>query len=127
MRRQDAEILKIFEFELKFLEDGGYRRSRVPWRASLIFEDSPTCINFNDRSRSHPCSECPLIEFVPPQYRNESAPCRLITVAAGGQTVDDFYRYGTTVELEKALACWLRKRIQTIENRPSGEAKKVAS
>jgi hypothetical protein len=42
MRRDDAELLKMFQFELRFLEDGGYGRSpRTPWRASYVFEDSP--------------------------------------------------------------------------------------
>jgi len=48
MRRDDADILKIFQFELSFLEEGGYGRSpRAPWRASYVFEDSPTCLNFS--------------------------------------------------------------------------------
>jgi len=64
MRRDDGEILKVFQFELKFLEDGGYGRSpRAPWRASYVFEDSPTCLNFNDAARPHPCTECSLVEF----------------------------------------------------------------
>ena len=113
MRRDDADILKIFQFELSFLEDGGYGRSlRVPWRAAYIFEDSPTCPNFNDAARPHPCAECPLMEFVPPQFRGESAPCRFIPLTEPGETVDYFYRAGTQMELEEALACWLHKQIE---------------
>src|SRR5215471_8356190 len=112
MRTQDAEMLRIFQTELRFLEDGGYGRSpRTPWRASAVFEDSPTCLNFNDNDRPHPCSECSLIQFVPPQFREESAPCRFIPLTEAGQTVDDFYRSATPIELEEALACWLRKQI----------------
>ena len=112
MRTQDAEMLRIFQTELRFLEDGGYGRSpRTPWRASAVFEDSPTCLNFNDNDRPHPCSECSLIQFVPPQFREESAPCRFIPLTEAGQTVDDFYRSATQIELEEALACWLRKQI----------------
>ena len=113
MRRDDAEILKMFQFELRFLEDGGYGRSpRAPWRASYVFEDSPTCLNFDDAARPHPCAECPLMEFVPPQFRRESAPCRFIALTGVGETIDHFYQSGTQMELEEALACWLRKQIE---------------
>jgi hypothetical protein len=115
MRRDDAEILKMFQFELRFLEDGGYGRSpRAPWRASYVFEDSPTCLNFDDAARPHPCAECPLMEFVPPQFRGESAPCRFIALTEVGETIDHFYQSGTQMELEEALACWLRKQIDRI-------------
>jgi hypothetical protein len=37
MHQGDAEIFKMFQFELKFLEDGGYRHSpRTPWRAPYV-------------------------------------------------------------------------------------------
>ena len=113
MREDDAEILKMFQFELRFLEDGGYGRShRARWRASYVFEDSLTCLNFNDATHPHPCAECPLMEFVPRQFRGESAPCRFIPLTQNGESVDYFYRAGTQVELEEALACWLRKQIR---------------
>lgn len=111
----DAELLKLFQFELRFLEDDGYGRSpRTPWRASYVFEDSPTCLNFDDPVRPHVCSDCPLMELVPSQFRGESAPCRFIPLAEAGETVDYFYRYGTQMDLEEALACWLRKQIGRI-------------
>ena len=113
MRRDDAEILKMFQFELRFLEDGGYGRSpRTPRRASYVFEDSPTCLNFDDATRPHPCAECPLMAFVPYQFQGESAPCRFIALTEAGETVDHFYQSGTQMELEEALACWLRKQIE---------------
>jgi len=125
MRRDDADILRIFQFELSFLEEGGYGRSpRAPWRASYVFEDSPTCLNFNDAARPHPCTECPLMEFVPAPFRGESAPCRFIPLTEAGETVDYLYRVGTQLELEEALACWLHRQIermpkaQTNPNRP---------
>jgi hypothetical protein len=113
MRTGDAEIFRMFQFELRFLEDGGYRHSpRTPWRVPYVFEESPTCLNFDDAARPHPCTECPLMEFVPPQFRGESAPCRFIPLTDGGGTVDYFYRAGTQMELEEALACWLHKQIE---------------
>jgi hypothetical protein len=77
-----------------------------------VFEDSPTCLNFDDSARPHPCAECSLMESVPPQFQGESAPCRFIPLTEAGETVDHFYRSGTQMELEGALACWLRKQIE---------------
>jgi len=53
MHQGDAEIFKMFQLELKFLEDGGYRPPRTPWRAPYVFEDSPTCPKFRDAARPH--------------------------------------------------------------------------
>jgi hypothetical protein len=116
MAQDDRDVLEVLKFELSFLEDGGYGRSpRTPWRPSAIFEDSPTCPNFCDPARPHPCNSCLLEKFVPENRRAESIPCRFIPVGDEGQTVDDFYRTGTQVEMEEAQARWLRAQIQRIE------------
>ena len=118
MAQDDRDILEVLKFELKFLEDGGYGRSpRNPWRPTYIFEDSPSCLNFNDPAQPHPCSECPLMEFVPAESREESAPCRFIPINEKGQTIDYFYRCGTQREMEEALGRWLRERISEIEQK----------
>jgi len=116
MAHDDRDVLDVLRFELSFLEDGGYGRSpHSPWRPPAIFEDSPTCPNFCDPTRPHPCDACLLMKFVPEMLRNEAVPCRFIPIADQGQTVDDFYRTGTQVELEEALGRWLRTQIKRIE------------
>lgn len=41
--------LDVLKFELAFLEQGGYGRSvRTPWKATSVFQDSPSCLNFNE-------------------------------------------------------------------------------
>jgi hypothetical protein len=116
MSHKNRDILEILRFELKFLEDGGYGRSpHAPWRAPYIFEDSPSCLNFNDSAGPHPCSECLLTQLVPPELRGQDVPCRFIPLNDEGQTVDSFYRTGTQIELEDALRDWLRGEISRIE------------
>ena len=111
-----ANILEQLRFELKFLEDGGYGRSpRTPWRASNIFEDSPSCLNFGDTARPHPCNACWLMSFVPEERQKESVPCRFIPLTEKGETVDDFYRYGSQTNMEEALKSWLRNEISRME------------
>ena len=123
MPHTDHEILASLKFELRFLEDGGYGRSqRTPWRPQFIFEDSPSCLNFNDPARPHPCNECMLMQFVPEENRELNSPCRFIPLNEKGQTVDYFYRCGTQPELEEALAGWLRREIKRLEGQLVSEA-----
>lgn len=113
-RHKLAQILKS---ELTFLEQGGYRRrARYPWRPNFVFEDSPTCINFqHDLVERRPCGECPLIDLVPHDRRNTRFPCRHIDLTESGETVNSFYEHGTDEELEKALGHWLKQTIRELE------------
>ena len=81
----------------------------------LCFEDSLTCLNFGDPAHTHPCSDCLLMEFVPAELKDQVSPCRLIPLTPKGETADYFYRCGTQLELEEALAGWLRDQISQIE------------
>jgi len=129
MAQQEQGLLDLLKFELKFLEDGGYGSSpHTPWRRQLAFEDSPTCPNFRDSARLQPCSECLLLRFVPREFWDQKSPCRLIPLTDRGETVDFFNRYGTQMELEDALAGWLRKQIaelEQIEATPPGSERKA--
>jgi hypothetical protein len=116
MATDERDLLELLKFELKFLEDGGYGRSpHTPWRRPLVFEDSLTCLNFGDPVRPHPCSECLLMDFVPAELKDQASPCRLIPLTPKGETADYFYRCGTQLELEEALANWLRDQVGWIE------------
>ena len=117
MAQDEYEILELLRLELKFLEDGGYGRSpRTPWRPPFIFEDSPSCLNLGDPARTHPCSQCLLMKFVPDELRKENSPCRFIPLNENQQTIDYFYRCGTQLEMEEALAGWLRSQITGIQH-----------
>jgi hypothetical protein len=116
MVQDERDVLEVLKFELKFIEDGGYGRSpKVPWRPPLAFEDSPTCLNFNDSVRPRPCNECLLIQFVPADRREEIVPCWHIPLTAGGETANSFYGYGTQEKLEEVMVGWLRNQIARIE------------
>lgn len=120
MRIDDAEILKMFRSELKFLEDGGYGHSqRLRSATSDVVEESRCRLNFGDPTQPHPCRECALMNFVPSSFRLESAPCRFIRPTETKEASYDFYRSGTHLELEEALACWLKKQIGRIAKQQS--------
>jgi hypothetical protein len=115
------QLLAILRAELSFLQKGGYRRGpRYPWRPNFVFEDSPTCINFQDKNERLPCTECPLINFVPQERRETRFPCRHIHLTESGESVNSFYEWGTEEELESALEGWLQRTIHQME---SGESR----
>lgn len=116
MSRDDRNPLEVLKFELNFLEQGGYGRSpHTPWRPSLIFQDSPSCLNFNEPGRPHPCEACLLTDFVPAARQCADVPCRHIPLNAAGQTIDDLYRNSSEIEVEEAVIKWLRAAIAKLE------------
>ncbi|MGA9981081.1 MAG: hypothetical protein WBQ08_20840 [Candidatus Sulfotelmatobacter sp.] len=117
MPRDDRNLLDVLKFELEFLEQGGYGRlPRESWRARLVFEDSPTCMNSNSKDHE-PCSECLLMQFVPEDARQEQTPCTHIPLSPNGETLESLYRTGTQQEIEEALGAWLRSTIGQLEAR----------
>ncbi|MBZ5660283.1 MAG: hypothetical protein LAO08_07725 [Acidobacteriia bacterium] len=117
MPQDDRDVLEVLKSELNFVQKGGYGRSpRDPFRAQLIFEDSLTCMNYDTQDHPSPCSECLLMQFVPPDKQKEKVPCRHIALTTDGQTVFDLYQGGATQpELEEALSGWLTRTIAQIE------------
>ncbi len=86
MQKDERDLLEVLKFELNFLERGGYGRStREPWRPVLIFEDSPTCMNYDCKNDPAPCSDCVLMQLVPPELRFGKIPCRQIPLNTAGK------------------------------------------
>lgn len=108
-------IVERLEAELRFLERGGYNQSaRSRWRRGYIFEESPSCPNFGDRSRPHECQDCWLMQFVAPALHEEQVPCRFVQLTRDGVTVDSLYRCGTAAETDETLRHWLREKIREL-------------
>ena len=123
MQKDERDLLEVLKFELKFLEDGGYGRSpSARWRPQLIFEDSPTCLNFNSEEHD-PCTDCVLIQLVPPEFRSAQIPCRHIPFDSSGENLDSLYRYGDQGEIEEVLGDWLRATIKRLEQERAAAAR----
>ena len=113
---QNKDLLSILKTELEFLKIGGYSQTaRAPWRPQFIFQDSPTCPNFDPAEPPCPCTECALIQLVPEDSRNKKVACRYIPLNDQGETIDTFYRYSTPEMLETALTEWLKTTIARLE------------
>lgn len=119
MPHVEAHILDVLKKELQFLECGGYR-DPDRWRASFIFEDSPTCIH-PDRSKPQPCQQCPLMLFVPTSRKRTPIPCRHIPLNEEGFTLDSMYCWETTEEIETTVRQWLINTIAKLENVERGD------
>ena len=121
-------IDEVLQFELDFLEQGGYGRSvRRPWQPKVMFMDSPTCLNFNDPERPHACNGCVLMDFVPESARSERVPCHHIPLDASGRTVANLFDPTDDGKLQDAVHGWLKETLQklrTEEELEAGEAKK---
>lgn len=116
MADDKRDLLDVLKAELQFLQKGGYRlTTQAAWRPQFVFQDSPTCLNFDSTRQPRPCSECVLMELMPEESANKKIPCRYIPLNERGETIDSFYRYGTAEELEAALGPWLKETIQRLE------------
>jgi hypothetical protein len=110
------KLLDVLKAELEFLEKGGYTHTaRAAWRPQFMFQDSPTCLNFDTTQPRKPCSECILMQLIPEEARSKAIPCRYIPLSEHGETIDSFYRSGSQEELEAAVTNWLKRTISQME------------
>jgi hypothetical protein len=115
-QKEERDLLEALKLKLQFLERGGYGCSpRTPWRPQNIFEDSVTCMNYDSKENPGPCSDCVLIQLVPPECRSEKIPCRHIPFNVSGETLDSLYRYSDQNEIEETVGGWLRVTIQRLQ------------
>jgi hypothetical protein len=114
MAKDDRDLLELLKTELRFIEQGGYGRSvRTPWKPVLPFRDSLTCVNYALPEKTHACSECHLIDFVPEDKQGAELPCHAIPLNEAGDTVETME--GEEVKLEEALKAWMHRKIREIE------------
>lgn len=115
MQKDERDLLDVLKFELDFVEKGGYSPSpREPRKMNFIFEDSPTCMNYDSKDNPGPCNECVLMGLVPPEQRNQTIPCRHIPLDAAGQTLDSLYRQAEPREIAEIYEKWLRATIEKL-------------
>ncbi len=116
MAKDDRDLLELLKTEFDFIENGGYGRSvRTPWKQTSPFRDSLTCVNYALPQKSHSCSECHLIDFVPADKRDEEIPCHFIPLTDQGATVNDLEDEGNQARTEAALKDWMQQKIVELE------------
>jgi hypothetical protein len=121
-RIDDREALEVLKDELNFLEKGGYGRSvREPWKATSVFQDSPTCLCYPDRQHDDCCI---LMQFVPPERRSEAVPCHYIPLNAEGDTITKLEEREDEQALAEAIRNWLVEAISRLEAKTAQTAGK---
>src|ERR1700688_2851703 len=106
------------EVRALFSGAGRLRRSSVAaWRVRFIFEDSPTCINYETTEDRAPCSACVLMQLVPSNRRFATHPCWHISLNESGETLDSLYRCDDETQIEETVSSWLRATINQLEER----------
>jgi hypothetical protein len=119
--RDKESILAVLKSELEFIEKGGYKTPSAVSSAPppTIFADSLTCLNYGYPYRTHPCTECPLMEFVPESARMSAMPCHHIPLDPTGRTVEAMEEMENIAGMQEAVKNWLRQTIQQLESQPS--------
>ena len=116
MSTDNRDVLEVLKAELNFIEKGGYGKpAGEPWVSPSIFQDSLSCLNLGDPVRSHACSECLLIDFVPAEDQGEVVPCHHIPLTDTGETVERIEWSGDQQGLEESVKQWLRATIARVE------------
>jgi hypothetical protein len=124
MANDKRDLVCVLKAELEFVEKGGYRHpARAVWRPQFMFEDSPSCLNFDPAQHPRPCSDCALLRLVPEDSLKRKIPCRYIALNEQGDTLDSLYRSRTQEEIEAAFSQWLKTTIARIEQERTESAR----
>lgn len=118
MTKDNRNLTRVLRLELVFLDAGGYSAwAGARWRLPLVFEESPTCPNFNDTTHSVACRDCTLMQLVPLRHQGKPVPCRFIPLNELGETLDTLYRWGTMDDLNLIFRRWLVHTIGQLERK----------
>jgi hypothetical protein len=121
MRKDKRQLVDVLRQELEFVEKGGYRHpSHAAWRPQFMFQDSPTCFNFNSNDIPAPCTDCVMMQVVPADSQQRKFPCRYIPLNERGETLDHLYRAGTQEETQATFKNWLKSTIARLEREQAG-------
>jgi hypothetical protein len=112
----NQRLLQALREERAFFRSGGYGWPyRTEWRPTLLFRDSPTCVNFSSAGALNACEECPLFRLVPCHKRNDAIPCHHIVLDAEGNTIAGLYQKGSQRLLDERYWEWLSAVIAGLE------------
>ena len=115
MGKDKRNLLDVLKKELEFVEKGGYRNPARAWRPQFMFQDSPTCLNFESSDHPQLCSDCSISQLIPLEVALRKIPCRYIPLNEQGDTLDLLYRTATEKETEGKFVDWLKTTIARLE------------
>lgn len=113
---RDHHTLQLLCCELSFLKNGGYGNPlRGDWRPTLLFWDSPVCLNFDSNAPHQSCERCVFFDFIPESKHELRIPCHHIPLTSKGETIHSLYRQSTQEALDDAVKNWLEATIDKMQ------------
>jgi hypothetical protein len=126
MKSDKRNLLDVLKKELEFVEKGGYLHpARAAWRPQFMFQDSPTCLNYQPSDYPSSCTDCVMTQLLPAHAQLRKFPCRYISLNEQGDTLDLLYRAATQKETEATFIDWLKTTIARLE-RQKAESERVS-
>ncbi len=118
MANDKADLIRLLEAELDFIETGGYSPpAREPNNTTPMFYHSLVCINHwlvpDHESECH--EDCVLLNSVPEQHKSAALPCHHIPLNDSGETVESLEKKGNRTQLEDSVKNWLRNTIRRLK------------
>jgi hypothetical protein len=118
MADSQADLIRLLEAELDFIESGGYApKAGQPAQDKPMFLNSISCINHwlvpGHDSECH--EDCILLNAVPAEHRTEGLPCHFIPLNQRGETVKSIEETGDRDRLEKEVKGWIRSTIERLK------------
>ncbi|MFQ5664308.1 MAG: hypothetical protein ACE5HL_10800 [Terriglobia bacterium] len=85
------------------------------------FRDTVLCLNAGKSTPAEPCGRCVLLEFVPPQSREQATPCFHIPLDAAGRTVESLTHQADRCAREQAILAWMEQTVGRLEKELAAE------
>jgi hypothetical protein len=117
MASDKADMIRLLEAELDFIEGGGYGKpAGKPNEEKPIFHHSPACINsWSVPGHDAEChDDCVLLDAVPHGNRQESLPCHFIPLNEAGDTLESLEGKADQEQLEETVKEYLRNEIKRL-------------
>lgn len=109
--RLQAELLRLLECELRYLDAGGYNWS---WRPRWLVIDSPICPWRGEPETRESCRRCPLMALAPLGPLPAGIPCHQIVISPQGETIDGITRLGDHRRLHRTYRAWLLQQMEQL-------------
>lgn len=79
------------------------------------FRDSVVCLNAGKSIPTDPCTNCVLLNLVPPEARHQPLPCSYIPLDDAGQTLQILARNASREQCQKAILAWMERTADRLE------------
>lgn len=84
-------------------------------RSGATFPDTLLCPNHSRNTPDATCIHCGLLEYIPPEFRQQFMPCFDIPLDSTGQTLDLLTQKSSLHECEQAMRAWMKKTLEQLE------------